>query len=105
MFEYMSAGIAVIASDFPLWREIIEGNDCGLCVNPLDPQAIAAAIDTLAQDPERARKMGQNGQCAMQKHYNWGIEERKLLQLYRTILKGVTSLSYTSATFQTLRMR
>lgn len=85
MFEYMSAGVPVIASDFPLWREIIEGSDCGLCVNPLDPQAIAAAIDTLAQNPERARKMGENGQRAVQECYNWGVEEQKLLQLYEKI--------------------
>ena len=80
MFEYMSAGIAVIASDFPLWREIIEGNGCGMCVDPLNPQAIAAAIDTLSQNPDRARKMGKNGQRAVQERYNWKVEEQKLLQ-------------------------
>ncbi|MDA8976932.1 glycosyltransferase family 4 protein [Akkermansiaceae bacterium] len=87
MFEYMSAGVPVIASNFPLWREIIEDNGCGLCVDPLDPQAIAVAIDTLAQDPVRARKMGQKGKRAVQQHYNWGVEEKKLLGLYENLLK------------------
>ena len=81
MFEYMSAGIPVVASNFPLWREIIEGNNCGLCVDPCDPQAIAEAIDKLVSDPELAHKMGQNGQRAIQRCYNWHAEEKKLLKL------------------------
>ena len=82
MFEYMSAGVPVIASHFPLWREIIEGNDCGLCVDPLDPAAIAKAIDYLVTHPQEAERMGRNGQRAVAEKYNWGIEEAKLLQLY-----------------------
>lgn len=86
MFEYMSAGLPVIGSDFPLWREIIEGNDCGICVDPLDPAAIAAAIDRLVENPELARKMGENGRRAVIERYNWAIEERKLLALYAKVL-------------------
>lgn len=82
MFEYMSAGVPVIASHFPLWREIIEGNDCGLCVDPLDPAAIAKAIDYLVTHPQEAERMGRNGQRAVAEKYNWKIEEAKLLQLY-----------------------
>lgn len=86
MFEYMSSGIPVIASNFPLWREIIEGNDCGLCVDPLDPKAIAAAIDFIVSNPARARQMGENGKRAVLEKYNWGVEEAKLLTFYQSVL-------------------
>ncbi len=87
MFEYMSAGIPVIASDFPLWREIIEGCGCGICVDPLDPKKIAEAIDYLVDNPEIARRMGENGRKAVYDRYNWDVEEKKLLALYDSLLR------------------
>jgi glycosyltransferase involved in cell wall biosynthesis len=86
MFEYMSAGIPVIASAFPLWNEIIEGNQCGMCVDPLDPKAIAVAIDQLANNPKKARNMGDNGRKAVLDKYNWSTEEQKLINFYSRIL-------------------
>jgi glycosyltransferase involved in cell wall biosynthesis len=86
MFEYMAAGIPVIASDFPLWREIVEGSGCGLCVDPRDPQAIAAAIDHLATHPRQAREMGANGRRAVLARYNWEREADKLLAFYADLL-------------------
>ena len=88
MFEYMSAGLPVIASDFPLWREIIVGSGCGICVDPLDPSAIAVAIDRLVENPDFAREMGANGRRAAHERYNWDIEEKKLLLLYSKLLTG-----------------
>jgi glycosyltransferase involved in cell wall biosynthesis len=88
MFEYMSAGIPVIASDFPLWREIVLGNRCGLCVDPMDPKSIAKAIDYLVQHPDEARQMGENGRRAVSQHYNWSAEESKLFSFYNTILQA-----------------
>lgn len=82
MFEYMAAGLPVIASNFPMWREIIDGAQCGTCVDPLDPVAIAGAIDELIANPEQAQKMGENGQIAVRDRYNWGVEEKKLLAVY-----------------------
>ncbi|HOX29973.1 MAG TPA: glycosyltransferase family 4 protein [Candidatus Paceibacterota bacterium] len=85
IFEYMAAGIPVIASDFPLWKEIIEGNDCGICINPNDPEAIAHAIESLAKQSGRAKKMGKNGRMAVKNKYNWAVEEKKLLFLYANL--------------------
>lgn len=85
MFEYMAAGVPVIASDFPLWREIIDRSQCGLCVDPMNPKAIADAIDYLVMNPQEAQRMGENGQEAILKWYNWTNEENKLLALYRKL--------------------
>lgn len=88
MFEYMSAGIPVIASDFPLWRMIIVGNDCGIMVDPLNPIQIAEAIDYLVAHPEEAERMGSNGRKAVLERYNWPNEDKKLLKLYERVLKA-----------------
>lgn len=86
MFEYMSAGIPVIASDFPVWREIIEGNQCGLLVDPMKPLEIAKAIDTLVSDPHLAQHLGANGRRAVETKYNWQTEGKKLLDFYEATL-------------------
>jgi glycosyltransferase involved in cell wall biosynthesis len=86
MFEYMSAGLPLIASDFPLWREIVEGNNCGLCVNPHDPGEIAKAINWLSNNPEEVKKMSENGIKAVNERYNWYQESTKLMELYREIV-------------------
>ena len=86
MFEYMSASLPAIASDFPLWKEIIEQNKCGICVNPQDSKKIAESIDYLFEHQNEAAKMGKNGRNAVYEKYNWANEEKKLLKLYDSLL-------------------
>jgi len=88
LFEYMAAGIPVIASNFTLWKEIIEGNNCGVCVNPLEPKDIAEAIKYLIDNPKKAQKMGENGRKAVLEKYNWGIESKKIVELYKRLLES-----------------
>jgi glycosyltransferase involved in cell wall biosynthesis len=87
MFEYMAAGIPVIASNFSLWREIIEGNQCGICVDPHNSKAIGDAMQYLIDNPKEAKQMGKNGRKAVEQKYNWPIEEKKLLTLYKDLLQ------------------
>lgn len=86
MFEYMSAGIPVIASDFDLWKTIVLESQCGLCVDPLDPCAIASAIDHLVTHRDEAEIMGMNGRRAVLSRYNWAREEVKLIEFYDRLL-------------------
>lgn len=82
MFEYMSAGVAVIASDFPLWRDLVEGSGAGVCVDPLDPGALAAAIDALHADPRRSAELGAAGRDLVANAFNWSAEAATLVTLY-----------------------
>jgi glycosyltransferase involved in cell wall biosynthesis len=86
MFEYMSAGVPVIASDFSLWNELIEGARCGICVDPKSPAQIAAAIRHLCDHPLEAEWLGENGRRAVEEKYRWDREEEKLLSLYESLL-------------------
>lgn len=84
LFEYMSAGIPVIASNFPLWKEIVEENQCGLCVDPLNIDEIKEAMRWILDHPAEAKAMGENGRKAIEEKYNWESESEKLISLYRT---------------------
>lgn len=86
MFEYMAAGIPVIASDFPLWRRIVDDAGCGKLVDPLDPKAIAEAIDWFIDHPDAARAMGESGRRAVLERYNWDVERGKLFAFYDAVL-------------------
>lgn len=86
LFEYMSAGLPVIASDFPDWRAIVTRANCGICVDPLDPKALAAAIRWIVAHPDEARAMGENGRRAVATTYNWKPEAAKLEALYGRLL-------------------
>lgn len=83
MFEYMASGLPVLASNFPLWKSILERENCGICVDPMDSTAIANAYQELVSNPERARQMGENGRRAIEQRYNWELEVIKLRDLYR----------------------
>lgn len=91
MFEYMAAGLPVIASDFPLWREIVDGAGCGLLVDPQDQAAIAGAMEWLLAHPEEAEAMGRRGRAAVEDQYNWVPEGEKLKLLYQRLLEVTTS--------------
>lgn len=87
MFEYMSAGLPLITSNFPLWEQIVTMNKCGLTVNPENPFAIAKAIDDIIVNNTESIKMGNNGKSAVLNKYNWQQEELKLVNIYNNLIK------------------
>jgi glycosyltransferase involved in cell wall biosynthesis len=86
LFEYMAAGIPVIASNFPLWQQIVEDRGAGLCVDPTDTAAIVRAIETLYGDQAEGRLMGKRGQVAVAEKYSWQTEGSRLIDLYQSLI-------------------
>lgn len=84
MFEYMSASLPVLSSNFRLWKSIIETNKCGYCVNPQDSAGIAEKINLLFENDNLVEQLGNNGRSSVKNIFHWGIEEKKLLKLYKT---------------------
>lgn len=85
MFEYMMEGLPIICTDFTLWKEIVEQNNCGICVNPYNIEEIAHAINYLATHKDVAEEMGKNGQKIIMDEYNWSTQEIKLLEVYKSL--------------------
>ena len=86
MFDYMLAGLPVVVPDFAREvAEIVRETDCGVLIDPADPETIAGALDRLATDPEERRRLGANGRRAVLERYNWEREARRLIAMYREL--------------------
>lgn len=86
MFEYMSASMPVVASNFPNLKAIIEHYGCGLCVDPYKTKDIAKAISTILSDRDLAETMGQRGHDAIVSTLNWSSQADILCELYEEVL-------------------
>ncbi len=88
LFEYMEKGIPVVASNFPGFSAIVNGAKCGFTVDPENETEIIEAFNRILDDPELAKKLGENGRRAVLEKYNWKQEEEKLLELYNQLMTG-----------------
>lgn len=85
LFEYMAAGLPIVASDFPHWKDVI-GHHSALFVDPRDPQAISDALRWILDHPAEARELGERGRRLTSEKFHWGSEASKLLAVYRRLL-------------------
>lgn len=79
LFDYMGAGLPVVATDVPSMRRIIDASQCGLLVPPSDPAALARAVIGLLQDPVRRAQLGAAGLTAVARDYAWKDDARRFL--------------------------
>ncbi|SES35657.1 glycosyltransferase [Salisediminibacterium halotolerans] len=86
-FEYMLAGLPVVCTNMPEWKAFIDRHDCGLTAEPDNPDDLRQVLETLRNNPERAKEMGINGRNAVKKELHWGIQEQLLLDSYARFIK------------------
>jgi glycosyltransferase involved in cell wall biosynthesis len=85
LFESLGMGLPVITSNFPAWIDLVEGNDCGICVDPENPECIANAIQYLISNPQVAAEKGRRGRSLAVERFNWEVEGPRLLRFYENL--------------------
>lgn len=70
VFDYMAAARPVVLAIDGVVREVVDVAGCGVFAQPGDPQALAAAVQSLADDPDVARRMGAAGREYVEAHFN-----------------------------------
>lgn len=89
LFDYINAGIPVVMSNITEHRRINEQYEVGVIISEVQPEHIANALTLLATDKKLYEHLSINCIKA-RKELNWGIESRKLLNVYDKILEGKT---------------
>jgi glycosyltransferase involved in cell wall biosynthesis len=82
VWEAMACGCACVLSDLPWVHELIEDGRHALVVAP-EPDAVAAAIRRLLQDPDLARRIGEEARALVERHRDQDAEMARLDELYR----------------------
>ena len=85
LLEYMACGLPVLAARLPLMARYV--NDCGggLLYDSTRPEELARCVFELLADPERRRRMGENGLRAVRGRWNWEEMEKVLFGIYESL--------------------
>lgn len=85
-FEYLMAGLPVLASPLDAISEIVKAYGIGQIVTSLTPADIGAAINAMLADPIALATMRRNALDAAQEEFNWEKESQGLIHLYSEVL-------------------
>lgn len=83
-FDYMHAGVPQVCVNYPVYKQIVEQYPFALLIDDIQPESIAAAINTLIYDANKY-KLLQNECVKARKIFNWQQEEKILFNYYRKI--------------------
>ena len=93
MFEYMAAGLPVLASDYPLWRELVESAGAGVVADPQDIDAVVRQATYLLDHPAERAEMGRRGRELVETTRNWRVEAEHLVALYDDLTGAVPDVA------------
>jgi glycosyltransferase involved in cell wall biosynthesis len=83
LFEAMTAGVPIVASDLPGMATIVRATGCGVLCDPTDPASIATAIRQIVDaSPDERRAYGARGRAAVVERYNWAAQAAVLFDEY-----------------------
>jgi glycosyltransferase involved in cell wall biosynthesis len=89
LFEFVAAGLPIIATDLPYLRDVIGGYDIGWLCDTSDPRTLSEQMRAALSDEQQRNRFKANLAKA-QKELNWEVEEQKLFRLYSNFAKNLT---------------
>jgi glycosyltransferase involved in cell wall biosynthesis len=84
LFDYMSLGKPVITSNAKPVERIVQEEQCGIVFRERDSEDLARAIVALEMESVRMG-MGEKGRDAIERKYNWAVDEQRLYQALETV--------------------
>jgi len=85
--EALSAGTAVVASDIPAFKAVLENGEVGALFKNQDSADLAKVIVGLLRDDERRKKLANNGKLSAQK-YDWQVVAEQIESVYEMAIAG-----------------
>jgi phosphatidylinositol alpha-mannosyltransferase len=86
LVEAMAAGLPVIASDIPGYREVVRDQVEGLLVPPRDPPALARSLEQVLEDADLAKRLGEAGRQRAGR-YSWDSVAAEIEDIYREVTR------------------
>lgn len=86
LFEYLMAGLPVLASPLDAVTEVIKAHDVGMVLSSFAPADVGATINAMLADRVALARMRHNTLLVAQQEFCWEKECLQLLYLYRNIL-------------------
>jgi sucrose-phosphate synthase len=87
LIEAAASGLPVVATQDGGPRDIIENCRNGLLFDPLDPDAIAAALRTALADPDTWRTWSRRGLTGVRRHYSWDAHAKSYIKAVRRVVR------------------
>ncbi len=82
LFDYMAAGLPIVASDLPPMRRVLSETNAGVLFKAGDSSALASAVIGLLRDQAARHRLADNGRRAAAEKYNWREDEKRLLEIF-----------------------
>lgn len=84
LFEYMMAGVPVVACDFPEIKRVVDGEETGICIDSHIPEEIASAVNRIIENPSLRDRLSENSLKAS-KLFNWEKEKELFINIYSAV--------------------
>jgi glycosyltransferase involved in cell wall biosynthesis len=94
LLEAAASGVPIVTTDVPGCRDLVPKGRTGILVPPGDPDALADALDCLAEKPSARRSMGIEARQMVEAEFSDAVVRRQAMDLYRTVLDRGTQAGY-----------